>query len=330
MKISVVTPLYRSEPYLEELLVRCRAAIEATGASPEIIFVNDASPDASLKTARRLVERDPAVIVIDLSRNVGQHNATMAGLGYASGDLIFVMDSDLEDQPEWITSFHAALRVRDCDVVFGVMSNPKGNAAYGAARRVFYKLLRLFSNVDVPENVCSARLMTRRYVNALLEFRERELFMAGIWHMAGFTQLPILVEKRQSSPTTYGLLRLVTIFINAITAFSIRPLQIIGLSGLVLSALALVYTLTIVFRAMTSGIAVEGWASVMSATLLIGGVSMLFNGIMAIYIGKIFIEVKQRPRAIIRDIFCSAPVETAKPVDEASPQSASTRGATTP
>jgi len=314
MKISVVTPLYRSEPYLEELLARCTSAIRAAGAqSWEIIFVNDASPDESLAMARRLAETDSHLTVIDLSRNVGQHNATLAGLAHASGDLIFVMDSDLEDQPEWLTSFHEAMIARDCDVVFGVMANPKGNAAYGAGRWLFYRLLRLFSNVDVPENVCSARLMTRRYVDALLRFQEREVFMAGIWHMVGFTQMPVSVEKRQSSPTTYGLMRLVGIFINAITAFSIRPLQIIGLSGLFLFAVAVIYTLAIVFRALTSGIAVEGWASVMSATLLIGGVSMLFNGITAIYIGKIFIEVKQRPRAIVRDIFRSGGAGHASP-----------------
>lgn len=329
MKISVVTPLYRSEPYIEELCARSVAAIKATGAdSWEIILVNDASPDGSLATAQRVAERDLNVTVIDLARNVGQHRASMAGLAHATGDLVFIMDSDLEDKPEWITLFHNEMRARGCDVVFGVMKNAKGGPAYSAARKFFYTLLRLFSNVDVPENVCSARLMTRRYVQALLQFGERELFMAGIWHMAGFTQLPVLVEKGQDSPTTYGLLRLVSIFINAVTAFSIRPLQLIALSGLALSVLALAYTLAIVFRAVTTGIAVEGWASVMSATLLIGGVSMLFNGVMAIYIGKIFIEVKQRPRAIIRAIHRAAPADASEPPAETTAAARSGLGAT--
>ena len=307
MKISVVTPLYKSAPYIEELHRRCVSAVRATGASEhEIIFVNDDGPDDSLVVARRVAAMDHRVTVIDLARNVGQHRATMTGLAQATGDFIFVMDSDLEDEPEWITLFFKELTERNCDVVYGVNNNLKGSRFYSFARALFYFSLNKLSSVSFPPNVCSARLMSRRYVGALLQFTERELFMAGIWHMAGFTQLPIEVEKRDSSPTTFSTVQLAGTFVNAITAFSTRPLAIISLLGIILSLAAFGFTGWIAVRKMFYEIEIEGWASVMAAVLTIGGLTLFFNGVIAIYIAKIFIEVKHRPRSIIKDVYRGA------------------------
>lgn len=303
MKLSVVTPLYNSAPYIEELCRRSVEAISATGADDyEIILVNDGGPDDSLAVAKRVAERNPHVTVIDLSRNFGQHRALMTGLDYATGDLIFIMDSDLEEEPEWIASFHRELVGRDCDVVFGVSAVRKGGRLYSLSRKLFYRTLNFLSSVDFPVNVCTARLMTRRYVDALLQFTERELFFSGVLHVTGFLQLPVAVEKHDSSPTNYNFWRLVRLFVNSVTAFSTRPLVLIGVTGILISLFAIGYCSVIVFRALVFGIAVPGWASVMAATLLIGGLSIFFSGINAIYISKIFIEVKQRPQTIIRDI----------------------------
>lgn len=304
MKISVVTPLYKSAPYIEELHRRCVAAIRATGANQyEIIFVNDASPDNSLETARRVAQADANVIVIDLARNFGQHRAVMTGLAHATGDYVFVMDSDLEDEPEWITLFYDEMIARGCDVVYGINNNQKGGLLYSAARNFFYYVLNVLSSVSFPPNVCSARLMTRRYVAALLQFTERELFMAGIWHMTGFTQLPIEVVKQDRSATTYSMAGRINVFVNAVTAFSTRPLAFISVFGIALSAVAFFFVMWVFYKKFVHGIAIEGWASVMAAVLAIGGLSLFFNGVMAIYIAKIFIEVKQRPRSIIKDIY---------------------------
>ena len=304
MKISIVTPLYRSAPYIEELHRRCVATIASIGSADyEIIFVNDASPDDSLSVARRVAEGDPHVRVIDLSRNFGQHPAALTGLAQASGDYAFVLDSDLEDDPEWLALFLEAMRSRDCDVVYGINTNQKGGFLYTRLRRLFYRTLTWLSGVDFPANVCSARLMSRRYVDALLQFRESQVFMAGIWHMAGFTQMPVEVVKRDSSPTTYSTRRLIGIFVNAVTAFSVRPLMAISVAGILLSIAAFLFTLWVVFQKLLFGIAIQGWASVMAAVLIIGGLSLFFNGIMAIYIAKIFLEVKQRPRTIVKSVF---------------------------
>lgn len=303
MKISVVAPLYRSAPYIVELHRRAVIAVAETGADTyEIILINDGSPDDSLEIAKRVASRDPNVVVVDLSRNFGQHRATMTGLAQSTGDYVFVLDSDLEDEPEWLSEFFRQLTTHKCDVVYGINNNLKGGWLYTQARGLFYQVLNTLSSIPLPPNVCSARLMSRRYVNALLQFPERELFMAGIWHMAGFSQLPLEVVKQSTSPSTYSTGKLVNVFINAVTAFSTRPLEFISIVGLTLSTVAFCFTGWVLYQKIVFGVAIEGWASVMAAVLLIGGISLFFNGIMAIYIAKIFLEVKQRPRSIIKEI----------------------------
>jgi len=302
MKISVVTPLFHTAIFVAELHRRCEAAIRATGAAEyEIIFVNDGSPDGSLSEAEKVAARDANVVVIDLARNYGQHKAIITGLAYATGDSVFVMDSDLEEDPEWIPLFYRELTAKHCDVAYGI-SNLNRNLAYRIGHRIFYRLIAMLSDAPLPRQVCTARLMTRRYVDALLLFTESEIYLAGIWHLAGFAQVPVEVEKHHSSPTTYTLPRLVGLFINAITTYSTRPLLAISVAGIVLSAVAFLYTGWIIAQKLLHGIAIQGWASVMAVILFYCGLSMFFNGVIAIYVANIFIEVKRRPRTIVREV----------------------------
>jgi putative glycosyltransferase len=163
--------------------------------------------------------------------------------------------------------------------------------------------LKLFSGVPFPQNVVTSRLMTRRYVDALLEYGEREMFLSGIWHMVGFSQVPVAVQKHRSSATTYTVWRLVGLFVNGVTSFSTRPLIAVSVAGLILSAVALLFTGWVVVRRVIYGVAAEGWASVMAGILVVGGATMFFNGLIAIYVAKIFIEVKNRPMTTIREIY---------------------------
>jgi putative glycosyltransferase len=147
--------------------------------------------------------------------------------------------------------------------------------------------------------------MSRRYVDASLEYGEREMFLAGIWHMVGFIQLPVAVRKHKGSATTYTFSRLVTLFVNGVTSFSTRPLIAVSVAGVVLSIIAILFTGWVVVKAVFYGVAVEGWASVMAGVLIVGGASMFFNGLIAIYVAKIFLEVKNRPPTTIREIYRS-------------------------
>lgn len=304
MKISVVTSLYRSAPYIGELHRRCLEAIGKTGADDyEIILVNDHSPADDLAIAKDLASRDAKVVVIDLSRNFGQHKALLAGLAQASGDHIFMMDSDLEEDPEWIAQFHVEMKRTGCDVVFGVQQGEKGSFSYRLGRRVFYGLMNRLSDINLPRNAVTARLMSRRYLDALLEYQEREVFLAGICHVVGFAQLPVNVIKHDTSPTTYSLAHVVSVFVNAVTAFTIRPLVAISLIGMSVMLLAFGFTAWVIFRKIVYGMAVQGWASVMVAILMIGGMTLFLNGVIAIYIAKIFLEVKQRPMTTVREVY---------------------------
>ena len=300
MRISLVTPLYRSAPGLRELCDRARATIRALTPDYEIVLVNDGSPDDSLAVAREIAAEDPNVVVIDLSRNFGQHPALMTGLRAATGDYVFICDSDLEEDPEWIAEFHARMQQEDCDVVYGVQTARKGGAFYRLARGIFYRSLNLISGISFPADIITARLMTRRYVDAVLQFGERELFAAGIWHMAGFRQVAFQVAKPPRSRTTYTFGKLAGLFTNAVTAFSVRPLQAISIAGIALSGLAVLFICYLIYQRL-NGTVLEGWTSVMATTLLVGGMILFFNGVMAIYLAKIFLEVKQRPLTIVRE-----------------------------
>ena len=302
-RISLVTSLYRSESYLEEFYRRSVDAITTITPEYEIILVNDGSPDNSLAVAKRLADRDENVVVIDLARNFGQHKALLTGLQAAKGDYVFVCDSDLEEKPEWIPLFFQTIQVRGCDVAFGVQTGVKGSRFYQFGSSVFYRSMRILSGANFPERSVTARMMSRRYLDALLQFGEREIFLAGIWYMAGFDQVAVSVVKSDTSPTKYSFSRLVGLFLNAITAFSNRPLYIISIAGLSLCVLAVFIIGYLVYLKFALGIESNGWASVMSTVILIGGIIIFFNGIIAIYIAKIFMEVKQRPLTAIREIY---------------------------
>ncbi|OXT02648.1 hypothetical protein B7H23_07110 [Notoacmeibacter marinus] len=302
MRISLVTPLYRSASSLRELCDRADATMRALTPDYEIVLVNDGCPDNSLTVAREIATENPHVRVIDLSRNYGQHPALMTGLEAATGDYIFICDSDLEEEPEWIATFFSRLvEEDDCDVVYGIQQARKGNMFYRGARRLFYRTLSWTSGIDFPANIITARLMTRRYVDAVLQFRERELFAAGIWHMAGFRQIPYAVDKPPRDDTTYTFRKLVGIFVNAVTAFSVRPLQAISIAGVVLSLSAIIFIIYLIFQRFF-GVVLEGWTSVIAAILLVGGVTLFFNGVIAIYLAKVFLEVKRRPLTIVREV----------------------------
>jgi putative glycosyltransferase len=302
MKLSIVTTIYSTAHAIEEFHARALRAAETLGVDAEIVFVNDGSPDDGLEVARRLVERDPRVLLIDLSRNFGQFRALWTGMQHATGDLVAILDGDLEDDPMWLVPFRERMRETGCDVVYGVSLRPTNGPAYRAGRAVYYMVLNAFADVSFPRNVVTARLMTRRYVDALLTFEERELFLAGVMYMAGFAQIGVPVDKPSTSPTTYDLRKLLRVFVNSVTAFSTTPLIAVFAGGITISVMAILYIAYLMYRYFWYGIPVAGWTSVMAAIVFFSGVLLFFNGVMAIYIGKIFIEVKRRPLSIVRSI----------------------------
>lgn len=304
MKLSIVSTLYQSAPHLEEFYARVsRAAKHLVGDDYEIVLVNDGSPDDSLSIAVGLSDADAHVIVVDLSRNFGHHKAMMTGLDHARGDLVFLIDCDLEEEPELLKSFHEALKAGGHDVVYGVQSQRKGNWFERSTGNLFYTIFNTLSGIELPKNLITARLMSARYVNALLLHKEREITIAALWQITGFDQKAYTVEKLSSSPTTYSMQRKVSMMANAITSFSNAPLVMIFNIGLIISFTAMFYIAYLIFNWAFFARPLSGWTSLMGSIWLLGGMIISFIGVIGLYLAKIFTETKQRPYTIVRQVY---------------------------
>ena len=304
MKLSIVTTLYKSAPYIREFHRRVsEAARRLAGEAYEIVMVNDGSPDDSLETALRLVEEDTRLKVVDLSRNFGHHKAMMTGLQYAQGERIFLIDVDLEEAPEWLLSFAEQQQTQQCDVVYGVQARRKGKLWERYSGGLFYKIFNLLSGMSLPENITTARIMSRRYVNALLQHREREIYIAGLWHITGFAQAPQIVTKTSKESTTYTLSKKIALLVNSLTSFSNAPLLGIFYLGLGIFCTAMCYTAYLILKWFFLAKAPSGCTSLMASVWLLGGMIMLSTGIIGIYLSKVLAEAKKRPYALIRAIY---------------------------
>jgi len=303
MKLSIVATLYQSSAYIEEFYQRVSAAAhQLVGEDYEIVLVNDGSPDNSLNISIRLTEKDQHVVVVDLSRNFGHHKAMMTGLAHAKGQQVFLIDSDLEEEPEWLMAFSEQMEAEECDVVYGVQKQRKGGFFERWSGHWFYVFFKILTGVALPENIVTARLMTRRYVDALLSHKEREVFLAGLWHITGFSQKAKVVKKHNTSTTTYTFRRKMSILVNAVTSFSNAPLVSIFYVGVSISLFACAYITYLVIHWIFLSAPLSGWTSVMASIWLLGGMVISFIGVVGIYLSKIFSETKQRPYTIVRQI----------------------------
>lgn len=304
MKLSIVTTLYKSSPYVSEFCKRASDAARGfAGDDFEIILVNDGSPDNSLAVAIQTANLDPHITVLDLSRNFGHHKAMMTGLAAARGDFVFLIDSDLEEQPEWLNEFSEHLQVHQLDVVFGVQQIRRGGFVERASGIIFYRLFRFFTGISQPDNIVTARLMSRRYVQALVRHRERELNIGGLWVITGFRQGSFAINKLSTSPTTYTFKSKFNHLINAVTSFSSLPLVFTFYSGLMISVTAVAYILLLFSRYFFVSAPPDGYTSIIASIWLFSGLIIFFLGIQGIYISKLFVEVKQRPYTIVRETF---------------------------
>jgi putative glycosyltransferase len=308
MNLSVVATLYCSAPYLREFHERSCAVAERITADFEIVLVNDGSPDNSLEVALAIARQDPRVRVVDLSRNFGHHKAMMTGLIHAGGELVFLIDSDLEEEPEFLTLFYKELKTTGADVVFGVQGKRKGGPFEQVSGSLYFKAFNLFSAHKIPTNHLTARLMTRRYVDALVRHQEAEFVMSALWALTGFKQVPMTVTKHHKKVSSYSLGRKIAHLVNAITSSSDKPLILIFYLGCLIMLVSSVAALDLVVRKIFWGALLQGWASLIVSLWLLGGITIFCLGLVGIYLAKIFNEVKRRPYTIVRQIYETPPV----------------------
>jgi putative glycosyltransferase len=301
--LSIVATLYRSARYIEEFCDRVSGAAHGlVGEDYEIVLVNDGSPDDSLEVALARTERDPHLRIVDLSRNFGHHKAMMTGLAHAEGNRIFLIDIDLEENPDLLTEFWQQMESAPVDVVYGVQKGRKGGALERIGGAAFYRMFNAMSDIKIPPNVCTIRLMTRRYVDALLSHEEREVVIAGLWQATGFSQMPLEIEKNKRDGSSYSFLHRFAVLSDAVTSFSNKPLIAIFWLGLFIATCAFFYLLLLVGNWLFFSRPPSGWTSLMGSVWLIGGLLMSAIGVVGIYMAKIFNETKRRPLTIVRGI----------------------------
>jgi len=313
MKLSIVTTLYKSAGTIKEFYQRATAAAEPLGYELELIMVNDGSPDDSLSITRSLQREHSKIAIIDLSRNFGHHAAIMAGLAKARGDLIFLIDCDLEEQPEWLIQFHDTMERLDADVVFGVQSRRIGSAPDNLLGSAFWMAINFMSNVTIPKSPMTCRLMNRRYVDALLTVEDHVLYLAGVFAWAGFTQKALKLVKASNpakQKSSYNYSRKLLQVVDSFSSFSIAPLVLVFFGGVILWLCSVLYgTYLVVAKLLSPSMIMSGFASVIVSIWFLSGLILISLGIIGLYLAKIFQEVKRRPLFIIKDIYESSDSE---------------------
>lgn len=303
-RLSVVTSVYRSAKFIPVFIDETVAAIKkADIAQYEIIFVNDGSPDDSLEYLLQARKANSTIKIVDLSRNFGHHKAVMAGLSYAKGELTFIIDCDLEVRPSVLQPFLDTLHDTGADVVYGIQGKRKGAWVERTGGALFWRLFNRLSETKIPENVLSERLMTRRYVDALLSLGDRNVFLGGMMYWSGFRQIAVLVEKTQRhGVSTYSFRKRLALLLEAVTSFSTVPLKLVLGGGIVLTLCAAVAGVALLIRKMIHPEAVlVGFTSLMLVIIGMAGIIITVLGIIGLYISRIYTQTQNRPLFIVRE-----------------------------
>lgn len=299
-EISVVLPVFNEVENLEELRTRLVSVLGAAGRTWEIVFVDDGSQDGSFDLMARFAREDPRLRVVRFSRNFGHQMALTAGVDRARGRVVAVMDADLQDPPELLSEMLGKLD-EGYEVVYAVRTRREGESAFKLwTAHVFYRLLRRWTNVDIPVDVGDFRLLGPRAVTAFRRLRERHRFIRGMTAWVGFRQtgVPYVRPERKRGETKWPLRKMLRFAVDGLTSFSHVPLQLSSWLGFGVSLFAFLY-IPVVLVLKILGINVPGWTTLMAFILLLGGVQLLLIGVLGEYLGRIYEEVKGRPLYVI-------------------------------
>ncbi len=301
MLLSIVAPVYDEEQLIEQFVARAIAAV-ADDHPFELVLVNDGSHDKTPEILDRIADADPRVRVVHLSRNFGHQAALTAGLEHARGDVVAMIDADLQDPPELIAEMVARWS-EGFDVVYAVREHREGETAFKLATASwFYKLFDKLAQVDLEPNSGDFRLLDRRALDALLSMTERSRFLRGMTVWVGFSQTAVSYKRdaRHAGETKYTLRRMLKFSLDAIASFSHLPLQLATYAGLLSAGVAFV-AIPVVIALHFAGSYLPGFGSLTIAILLLGGIQLIALGVIGEYVGRIYDEVKHRPLYIVRE-----------------------------
>lgn len=301
---SVVIPAFNEEEVIAETYRRLSAVMQGMGEPYELIFVNDGSRDNTAGLIADFCAADARVRLINFSRNFGHMPAISAGMEYARGSAIFIIDADLQDPPEifpqmaekWREGFH---------VVYGQREKREGESLFKkASAKIFYRFIRRMTSVDMPVDTGEFRLIDRAVCDAVNRLPEKNRYIRGLVSWVGFRQAAVLYvrEQRFAGKTKYPLRKMMAFAMDAVAAFSYKPLKIATTLGFFVALASFVYLAVIFYQAIFTDITVTGWASTVGILLFTQGVVMMILGLMGEYIGRIYEELKNRPAYIVQEV----------------------------
>jgi glycosyltransferase involved in cell wall biosynthesis len=302
-KYSIVVPAYDEQEVIEESYKRLKKVMDDVGESYEIIFVNDGCVDRTPAIIEGICASDPAVKLINFSRNFGHQIAITAGMDYACGRAVVVIDADLQDPPEVIPEMIKKWK-EGFDVVYGKRLKRKGESVFKRLTAlIFYRFLRSMTSVNIPVDVGDFRLIDRKVCDAMKRLTEKNRFVRGLVAWTGFRQAACeyVREERFAGVTKYPLRRMIRFASDAIASFSYKPLKIATFLGFLCSIAGFIYLLYVIYQAIFTNETFPGWASSISITLIFDGFILIILGIIGSYIGRIFDESKSRPLYVVRD-----------------------------
>ena len=301
-EVGLIVPCFNEEAVVPLLLERIEVLIREWNVPLYVLFVDDGSRDRTPELLAAACERNPRLACLRLSRNFGHQTAVTAGLAHARGDVVAIIDADLQDPPEFILEMLAKWR-EGYDVVYGVRENRKESAVLRGAYALFYRILKRIANVDIPLDAGDFSLMDRRVVDHLNAMPEHNRFIRGLRGWVGFRQLglPYSRDARQAGAPKYNFGRLLNLAMNGLISFSSVPLQVASWMGALSSLLGFILMLWAIFSGLIHGKTPPGWASLAVIILLFGGMQLIVLGIIGEYISRIFDEVKRRPHFVVAD-----------------------------
>ena len=303
-RISVAIPLHDEEAVLPELIRRVGTVLDALPGGPhEIVLVDDGSRDRTFDLVREAAERDPRIVGVRLSRNFGHQAALTAALEMVSGDVVVVMDGDLQDRPEEIPRFLEEYE-RGHDVVYAQRTRRKEGPALRASYYLFYRLLNRVSELEVPVDSGDFALLSRRVVDQLNRLPERHRYLRGLRAWVGYPQAGIPVERdaRAGGEPSYSARKLLRLGFDGIFAFSVTPLRVAWMFGAVASGAASIYALYAIVERLFLGGTPQGFTALIVAIVFFAGIQLLFLGLIGEYLGRVYDEAKGRPHYVMTEV----------------------------
>ena len=302
MDISIIIPVRNEEQGIPELSQRLKLTLNNLELSYELIFVTDTNEDNTFEVLVALNKEDRRIKTVKLTKGAGQHIAVVAGLHLCKGQSVVIMDGDLQDYPEDIPKLYEELK-KGYSVVYGEKKRKDDSLIRCFFSKLFIVILNKLSDADLKYNTSMFRIISRQTVDTILQFREREPSLTFIMSLIGFSTSSVQVTsgQRKTGKTKYNFLRSLNFAINSLVSFSTKPLRIMSMIGFFIAGASLVYLVIILIQKLFYGIPVFGWTTIISLITFLGGMQIIGIGLIGEYVGRTFIEAKQRPLFIIED-----------------------------